>query len=52
MSEYTGESIKIDLWKLEANAMILLVRQEVKNPELQQMMIDFVERARARVLAD
>ena len=46
------ESIKIDTWKLEANAMILLIRQEVKNPEIQASMIEFVERAKARVLAD
>ena len=48
----TEESIKIDTWKLEANTMILLIRQEVKNPEIQAIMIEFVEDAKARVLAD
>ncbi len=46
------ESITIDAWKLEAKAMILLVRQEVKNREIQQMMEEFIKEAMTRVSAD
>jgi len=52
MDTQDNESITIDAWKLEAKAMILLVRQEVKNREIQQMMEEFIKEAMTRVSAD
>ena len=44
----TNESRLFQEWKIEADAMIKLIGMEVKNPDIQATMIEFLQVAKLR----